>query len=314
MIRSNLYSSVLLKPCLNGANEIFIVSGYASATFTKRHILDLLEKSGPASKVNLIIGMPKKKTDHQGFLSLLNSHPDNFYGYYYEGKPNVHCKMHSWFEGDSPKEAFSGSANYSQYGFYEENQVNQITNDDPIEIRDYYHELLQSSVSIKDAVVKGRLSYRKGGLADSLLPGEIEWIEEDKMVKISFLSKNGIVPPKSGLNWGQRLAKHGNQREPSQSYLSIRKDARKKGFLPEEGFTFTMLTDSGIALDCTVQQDGRKAVSTTYSNSTLGKYIRKKIGIDDGSLISVEDLERYGRTDFVLSKIDEETFLFDMSV
>ena len=84
--------------------------------------------------------------------------------------------------------------------------------------------------------------------------------------------------------------------------------------MPEKEFTFTMLTDSGISLDCTVQQDGRKAVTTTDNNSILGRYIRQRIGVDEGSLISVEDLERYGRTDFVLSKIDDETFQFDISV
>lgn len=313
MIRSKLYSSVLLDPCEKGADELFIVSGYASATFTRRHISDLMKNTGPNNKVNLIIGMPKKKTDHQGFLSLLDSHPNNFCGYYYEGKPSVHCKLYSWFEGDLPKDAFSGSANYSQYGFFEENQVNQITKDNPIEIRDYYYELLQSSVPIREAVVEGVESYKRGSLPDSLLPGEIEWIEEDKVVKISFLSSEGIVPVKSGLNWGQRLVK-GKQRELNQTYLPIRKSATKEGFLPEFEFTFTMLTDSGDSLDCTVQQGGRKAVSTTDSNSILGKYIRQRIGVDDGSLITVEDLERYGRTDFVLSKIDDETFLFDMSV
>ncbi len=309
MIRSNLYSSVLLDPCLNGADELYIVSGYASATFTRRHIVDLLRQSGPSSKVNLIIGMPRKKTDHQGFLSLLDSHSENFRGYYYAGRPSVHCKLYSWFEGDLPRDAFSGSANYSQYGFFEENQANQLTTDNPTEIRDYYNELLQSSVLIRDAVVESIESYRRGGLSNSLSPGGIEWIEEDKVVRISFLSADGSVGERSGLNWGQREG-----REPNQSYLSIRKDARKEGFLPEKEFTFTMLTDSGNSLDCTVQQGGRKAVTTTDNNSILGSYIRQRLGVGDGSLISVEDLERYGRTDFVLSKIDDETFLFDISV
>jgi hypothetical protein len=314
MIKSRLYESALLDPCKNGANDLFIVSGYASATFTRRHIIDLLAQSGPSNKVNLIIGMPKKKTDHQGFLSLLDKHPDNFCGYYYEGKPSVHCKLYSWFEGDSPMYGFSGSANYSQYGFFEENQANQLTNDDPIQIRDYYNELLQSSIPIKEAVVDDIELFRKGGLPDSLLPGEIEWIEEDKVVRISFLERKGIVSKKSSLNWGQRLDNHGNQREPNQAYLSIRQSARKEGFLPEKGFTFTMLTDTGESLDCTVQQDGRKGVTTTYNNSILGSYIRQRIRVDEDSPITVEDLESYGRTDFVLSKIDDETFLFDISV
>lgn len=83
--------------------------------------------------------------------------------------------------------------------------------------------------------------------------------------------------------------------------------------MPKKKLTFTLLTDSGDTFDCTVQQQNRKAIATT-NNSNLGRYIRKRIGVDAGSFITVEDLERYGRTDFVLSKIDDETFLFDMSV
>ena len=88
---------------------------------------------------------------------------------------------------------------------------------------------MQSSVPIRGAVVEGIELYRRGGLSDSLLPGEIEWIEEDKVVRISFLSSDGLVPIKSGLNWGQRADDKGIQREKSQTYLSIRKTARKIG-------------------------------------------------------------------------------------
>mgnify|MGYP001418130813 FL=1 len=119
---------------------------------------------------------------------------------------------------------------------------------------------------------------------------------------------SGNLPKKSGLNWGQRP-----DREPNQAYLSVKKDARKEGFLPEKGFTFSLLTDDRVAMDCVVQQDNRKAISTTNNNSDLGKYFRNRLGVEEGKIILKDDLINYGRTDFILRKIDDETFMLDFS-
>ena len=139
-------------------------------------------------------------------------------------------------------------------------------------------------------------------------PGEIEWIENNKSVRISFLSRNGTLPSRAGLNWGQRPG-----REPNQAYLPIRSDARQEGFLPEKTFTFSLLTDDNETFDCTVAQDGRKAIHSTNDNSELGKYIRKRLGVKLGSFVTKDDLLRYGRTDFLLKKLDDETFFLDLS-
>ena len=88
---------------------------------------------------------------------------------------------------------------------------------------------------------------------------------------------------------------------------------KQEGFLPEKTFTFTLLTDDNETLDCTVQQDGRKASSTTNDNSLLGKYFRGRLGVESGSLVTKDDLIRYGRTDFSLRKLDDETFFLDFS-
>ena len=43
-------------------------------------------------------------------------------------------------DGSIPLIGFSGSANYSQYGFYEEKQKNQMVQDDPVELFNYFKE------------------------------------------------------------------------------------------------------------------------------------------------------------------------------
>jgi hypothetical protein len=127
----------------------------------------------------------------------------------------------------------------------------------------------------------------------------------------------------SGLNWGQRLQRTYSQdrksftvtqREPNQAYLSLKQNSRKEGFLPPRALTFSLITDDGESFDCVVAQDGRKAIESTYNNSLLGIYFRRRLGLPLGSKIEVDDLENYGRTDYTIEKIDEETFLLDFSV
>ncbi len=45
MFVEDLYKTVLVDPnIIYEANELFIVSGYASATFTRRHLIELKKK------------------------------------------------------------------------------------------------------------------------------------------------------------------------------------------------------------------------------------------------------------------------------
>ena len=74
-----------------------------------------------------------------------------------------------------------------------------------------------------------------------------------------------------------------------------------------------MITDDNQAFDMAVQQDNRKAISTA-DNSELGRYFRKRLGLANGELVTKQHLEAYGRTDYTIEKIDEETFMLDFSV
>jgi len=312
VITSNLYEEALLGPARVGGDELVIVSGYASATFSRRHIEDLLKQVSDDFVVKLIIGMSSRKSDHLGFIDLLNDYPKNFEGYYYCGRPEVHSKIYAWFVGGESLSGFSGSANYSQYGFFEEKQKNHIVGDDPIEILQYFSSLLPESIPIREYELSVNEIIHPLALEGSLPPAGMKWLEPNVSARISFLGRDGELPPRSGMNWGYerygRKAYTGNETE-----IRIRKDATKEGFLPEKAHTFTLVTDDGKSFDCRVQQDNRKGVAST-NNSIFGEYIRKRLGVELGEKVATADLVRYGRTDFVLKKLDEETFLFDFSV
>lgn len=321
MIIHNLYDIALLEPKRN-ANKLYVVSGYASATFTRRHILDLIGINSNF-EINLIIGMPNNKSDHLAFLALHDEFGRNFNGYYYRNTAPVHCKAYSWYNDEEPYTGYTGSANYSQYGFFSHLQLNQLNIDDPVKIKELYDHLLQNCIYIPDHEIVLPVSHPIPHIGN-VRPGLIEWEIPEKRVTISFLRKNGTLPAGgSGLNWGQRLEKKTNkktgeityvERGANQAYLPVRLSARNEGFLPETAYTFSLITDDGESFDCVVAQDNRKAIESTKNNSLIGEYFRNRLGVSLGTRITIEDLERYGRTDYTIEKINNETFLLDFSV
>jgi len=330
MKTNHYFSPVLLQPYQEkGADELFIISGYASATFANEHLgkLKALTADSLNCRVNLIIGMPGKRSDHPGFLRLRDLYKDNFFCYYLEDSPPVHSKVYSWSKDGVPFIGYAGSANYSRPGFYPLDQINQISDDDPKEIHQFFVSLLPRATAVEDYTgfnVEEVTAAGLGSVGGSVTAGRILWEIPDKRVRISFLDRRtNDLPPISGLNWGQRLSKRRNKRtgeikwdkrEPNQAYLSIKTDATKEGFLPPRKRPFTLITDDSKSFDCVVAQDGRKAIESTYDNSEIGRYIRERIGVELGSPVTKTDLENYGRTDFVIEKINEDTFLFDFSV
>ena len=56
MITENLYKNILIDPAINGGDELFIVSGYSSATFLRRHINELKDINKDL-KINLMFAL-----------------------------------------------------------------------------------------------------------------------------------------------------------------------------------------------------------------------------------------------------------------
>lgn len=308
MFTENLYERVLLDPVREGCDELFIVTGYASASFLRKHLHDIRDIN-PDVKINLIRGM-KKLSDHSGYLSVVNEFADSFDGYYYTGRPEVHSKTYSWIKDGDPFIGLSGSANYSQNAFIANLQQNQMGIDDAKEIRDYFFRLRSDSQKIQDHIPDESEAIENIPFGASLPPGEGVWIVPNKSARISFLTRRtGKIAERDSLNWGQRPG-----RERNQACLNIRGEAKTDGFLPPRDFTFTLLTDDGITMDCKKQQANGKAISTTYNNSEIGIYFRERLNVPLGQFVTTEDLMKYGRTDFVLTKINDDTFALDFSV
>ncbi|MGE7983346.1 hypothetical protein [Solibacillus sp. NPDC093137] len=127
-------------------------------------------------------------------------------------------------------------------------------------------------------------------------------------VRLSLLDRKGEVPGKSGLNWGQRPNRDGNQ-----MYLSVPKSihSSKEEFFPVQTQGFLVCTADQRNLVCVMAQDNRKAIQTKGNTSILGKYFRERLGVKSNAFVVKEDLIRYGKVFIDLYKIKEGLYYLD---
>lgn len=326
MITNNLFNNVLIDPVNNGANKLYIVTGYATAAMAYKHLNKLIEINRPIS-IELIIGMSSldgiSEGNHKAFCKLIQSNnPVNFSCYYYTEIPPVHSKVYSWFVNDSPYKGFIGSANYTQVAFYN-NLREAMDETNPSEGLNYYNSLIPNSIYCNNIEANNVVKIFNDRIFEKNIPEVIEEqkvnLDESKYLKfiglphvnLSFLDKNGNLPQRSGLNWGQRK-EYG--REPNQAYIKLTSNVYNSNFFPDRRIHFTVLTDDEKVLICSRAQDNAKAIHTPQNNSILGRYFRYRLGVASGSPVSLEDLKRYGRTDVDFYKIDDETYYMDFSV
>lgn len=324
MISRNLFDEVLLKPAQDGANKLYVVSGYATAAMAFRH-LEALKETNYQVAVELIVGMSPidglSQTNHRGFQELMQtSYTGIFSCSYLTEMPPVHSKIYAWFHNDQPICGFVGSANYTQTAFGTK-QREVMTPSDAQEGLEYFQALIPQTIycdniQAENIVQIYNRSYtrvrRERPSAQQQEPS-VTTTEPSLIglpyVKLSFLDRQGGLPAISGLNWGQRPGRNRNQ-----AYIKLPAEIARSDFFPDRPVQFTVLTDDEKILVCSRAQDNGKAIHTPQNNSQMGEYFRNRLGLPNGALVTLEDLLRYGRTDVSFYKIDDETFYMDFSV
>lgn len=123
-------------------------------------------------------------------------------------------------------------------------------------------------------------------------------------------SRAGVfyVPKTSGLNWGQRPG-----REQNQAYLSVPAYIQRINFFPDIGEPFLLECDDGEVFKCARAQANGKAIHTTTNNSLFGLYFRKRLGVMPGYMITIEHLNKYGRSSVDVERINPFKFALDFS-
>ncbi len=335
LLIQNLYETALINPIFKktSLNKLLVVSGYASSAMGFHH-LNALRAEGKRPTIELIYGMAKsdgvKKSDHEGFLSLARQDfPGQFSCRYLRSGEPVHAKVYIWCEDDKPILSFTGSANYTQMALVNSQRREVLTGCDPRRAYDYYKSLAPDALDCQNNRITDFISInlkanrfleqtelpKRSNTDDTKNPIHVITDSKSQFINmentsVSLVDKNGTVPRRSGLNWGQRPEL---RRNPNQAYLSLSAGLCRASFFPERGVHFTVLTDDNKIIQCVRAQDNGKGIETPHDNSEIGLYIRKRLGLPGGALVTASDLERYGRTTIDFYKIDDENFYMDFS-
>jgi len=322
MIYRNLSNKILFDPLRDNADELFIVSGYATPNMLSWYIKNIYHKAHTPIKIHLIVGMTPfdglSVSVHEGFVQLVSSElpfeVEKLVCSYIYYNPAVHSNVYIWAKDGHPFSAFMGSANFVQSSFVGHNRQEVMIECDPEEAMAYYQSLISRSIYCNHAEIEEYIILRPThpvlDLECNLINGiDALATEGIESVTLSLVTKTGEPGRRSGLNWGQR-----NGREPNQAYIPLPSRIAKSRFFPLEKRHFTAITDDHHQLTLRVEQQNNKAITTPVRNSDLGEYFRNRLGLANGAFITRNDLERYGRTDVTFYKFDEETYYMDFSV
>lgn len=312
---TDLENKVLLQPALDGADELRIVSAYASPSMAAYHIDTLKEVGAIPIKIKLILGMCPfdglSLCVHMGFKELQKKYsekPDysDISCQYNYIMPPIHSKIYIWLKHDKPYKAFSGSANYMQSAFSKDcgETLMECSAEDANE---YYLSVERNSIINTDNEVENYIRIYKN---QPQFDYETRELHPEKLLTqtISLVSRTGEVGKSSGLNWGQRPG-----RNPDQAYIPLPRSVASTGFFPLNRRYFTVITDDDYCMQMRVEQQGDKAITCPDDNSLLGRYFRDRLDVESGQPITATDLQNYGRTDILFTKLNDELFYLDFS-
>lgn len=320
MLANDLFDKILMDPITSGADQLCVVSGYATAAMAFHHLQAGQKKLGKFS-VRLIVGMCPNDglsmSNHKGFQALANvDFKGVFKCSYVVAPPAVHSKAYVWLREGRPVRAFVGSANYTQTAFGKAQRELLVSCDARLAYQ-YFRSLDSDCVFCNHADVDDMVTVyadkmhrpkRRRGVIARVPPSQnVTGLE---YVDVSLLDRHGSLPQRSGLNWGQRPEVH---REPNQAYIRLPASVYSTAFFPATGMHFTLLTDDGKVLICTRAQANGKAIHTPHNNSLIGEYFRNRLGLATGARVRDEDLALYGRNTIRFYKIDDETYFMDFS-
>ncbi len=322
MVLKDIAKTVLFEPLSHDVNELYIVSGYATPTMLSWYIKNLYHKTQTPIRIHLLVGMVPfdgiSVSVHEGFIQLVRGEQPQEIAklecsYIYDA-PAVHSNVFIWAKDGSPVLAFSGSANFVQSSFVGRHRQEVMNECDPQEALKYYQSLIDRSIYVHHAEVEEYVvihpTHAVLDLENTLVEG-FDLMAQDgyQTVTLSLITRTGEPGKRSGLNWGQRPGRNANE-----AYISLPSKIAKGGFFPLEKRHFTAITDDRHQLILRIEQQNDKAITTPARNSDLGEYFRNRLGLANGAYVTRADLDRYGRTDVVFLKLDEETYYMDFSV
>lgn len=316
----------------SSTNKIVIISGYVGYQTIQK-----LSELPNNIDIVVIYGMYGSERIseplHKALLSVHEAH--NNISIRYATIP-VHSKIYVWRNDSRINQVLVGSANFSVSGLmndYKEVLSDIEDNPDYENLSSYIDTVLRHSIPCTDPDIKtGQILHapRNSKKKQPLLASGI--------CRAYLTNKFGLVSKKSGLNWGHS-AGHVAVGDayiaismeyihlfphlfPAKKYVDIDNPA-SEGKPNRENDTIELIWDDGermLALLEGQQKDKvtdlvyPKQLSSSEHKSVLGKYIRKRLGVEIDHVITKADLKRYGRDNIDISLIGDGVYYMDFSV
>ncbi|MDM0876303.1 NgoFVII family restriction endonuclease [Clostridium perfringens] len=307
----------------NNANKLTIISGYIGPNPV--HNL----KSLPLD-CKVIYGMYASASISNSLHSTLTSlDNEKNLSIYYSTTP-VHSKCYIWFKDNKIIDALIGSANFSSSGLrtpYRE-ILSEINPSSYSELQSYMSHILQNSIHCNEGTPSSTNNYSN--------PNINTVSNSSSKCTMSLCDKTGQVPLSSGLNW---FNSNGHT-TLGDAYIAIRTNYIKnypllfpkkqsfplyahKGKPQRQNDVIEVIWDDGTIMECLLEGSqpvkdltGKypKQLASSPNKNILGFYIRKRLGVSKDHIITLKDLQSYGRTDIELSLLKDGTYYADFSV
>lgn len=127
---------------------------------------------------------------------------------------------------------------------------------------------------------------------------------------LSFLSRrtNQIHNAGAGLNWGQPTATR-TRKDLNAAYLAVPTSLQKSELLPQSNQNFACKFEDGVEIDMIRTGSGGKNLTSAYDNQIFGRYIRYKLGLAPGKLITQSDLTKASVTGLIFYEINKNSYI-----
>lgn len=231
--------------------------------------------------------------------------------------PNLpsHAKIYLWRNEGNTQYILNGSANFSTTGLNSplREVLNEVNKTSFSEFDNYVETIFQSSVTY-DTYSWGKKAKKTVGRG-------------------AIFETGSLFAEKSKINWGHGSA-HTNARD---AYIPLTKDdvlsypdlfpekAPLKGLGYADNEPIEIIWDDGETMEgllegTTFENKGSlhekrypNKISSFKNKKILGDYLRKRLGVPQGSYVTKQVFKNYGRDSISISRISEGVYSFDFS-
>lgn len=315
----DLYQDVLKKN-MTDSHHLDVISGYVSSVF-----LEQILEEFPEVSLNIYVGMALEGislNEHKSYIQLSNLYEDQVKIYYQIETPLTHAKIYSFRKNNATKVTYAGSANFSQNGFKEYQEI-LVKLRQPLDhlfveagekslecrhpdIHQYISFFGEEDEPVSDE--SGRVREEPEPLGTNKNSQSVPMSDISRRLYRKVLKKPEMVIPILPENVSSMSDRGINARFRNQDpYLIESNNYPFANYFPTET-VFNVVTDSGKEFKCHLS---KQDYSRLIFEPSLYDYLRTRLGVREERPLTHGDIKKMGDNLIYVSKKDENTYYFN---